>query len=412
MAIGEKIARILYGKDAVTSEIQQRYDALKENFHRHFGADNTDFFSASGRTEICGNHTDHNNGKVLVAAIGVDTLAAAAKTDAKKVLVASEGYRDIAIDFNDLKECDCDASTSKALVRGVLAGLTNAGYAIGGANITLCSSVFKGAGVSSSASFELAICEVMNHYYNNGKIPPIEKAKIAQYAENVHFKKPCGLLDQAGIALGSLSEIDFKNVESPTFCSVDADFTGYRIVITNTGGDHSNLTDSYAAIRTDMERVAAYFGKKVLREVDEAEFYRAMPELSKLVGGRAVLRAMHFFDENKRVDEAAEALKSGNLKAFFHAINGSGDSSYKLLQNCYVEGTTAQPIPLALALGKRILGNDGAIRVHGGGFAGTVIAFVPSAVYETYIYEMKRVFGDDNVFTTDIRMIGSTQVDA
>lgn len=406
----ENAFRSLYGANFDGKTVEDRYTLLEKRFTECFHHGNSDLFSASGRIEICGNHTDHNNGKVLVAAISVDTLAAVSKTEDNIIRVASEGYRDMVIDVASLKKVPEENGTSIALVKGVVQGLMDRGYRVGGFQAAITSNVFKGAGVSSSASFELLMCEILNVYYNNGAISKVEKAQISQFAENEFFGKPCGLLDQAGISLGGLSYIDFKDPEHPVTGTLTPNFEGYDIVLVNTGGDHSDLTHCYASIRVEMGEVAKCFGKSVLREVDEAEFYASLPALKNKVSGRAILRAIHFYEENKRIDRCLAALEKNDLKSFFAAINASGDSSYRLLQNCYVEGDVKQPIPLAIAVTRRILGGDGAVRVHGGGFAGTILTFVNRNNTEQYISEMKKLFGEQNVFKTTVRSLGACKV--
>ena len=367
------------------------------------------FYSSPGRIELCGNHTDHNNGKVLCASITVDTVACVTPLK-DKVVVASIGYPEVVVNLNELEPSSEEYGSSEALVRGVLAYYKQNSYNIGGFAATTSSDVFKGAGVSSSASFEVLICEILNQMYNGGVIDKITKAKAAHYAESIYFGKPCGLLDQSAISLGGVSFIDFKSTVNPKVKSMEWNFDDASIVLINTGGDHCDLTSQYADIRSEMEWVASMFHARKLRKVKEEEFLAAIPELQKQVSGRAILRAMHFFEENKRVETGVRAVKSGNFKKFAAVINGSGQSSYELLQNCYPLGDTVQRIPLALAVSK-LDPHVKAARVHGGGFAGTILAFVDNEGVDGYVADMKKIFGDDCVYRIGVRNEGTCKVE-
>ena len=274
----------------------------------------------------------------------------------------------------------------------------------------MTSNIYKGAGLSSSAAFELLICQILNYLYNENKILPIELAKISKFSENEYFMKPSGLLDQTGIALGGFNFVDFKDVNNPVVENFELQLKDYRIVLIDTGGSHANLTKNYASIREDMNKVAAFFNKSVLREVNEKDFYDNLPKLKRKVGGRSILRAMHFFDENKRVLEAYQALKNGDIQLFLDKINESGKSSYELLQNCYIDKDTKQGIALAYNVGKKILKN-GAIRVHGGGFKGTVIAYVHIDEQIEFIDKMKKIFGERHVSKVNLRSLGTTLIE-
>lgn len=269
--------------------------------------------------------------------------------------------------------------------------------------------MFRGAGVSSSAAFEVLVAEIFNSLYLKKTLTAGDKAAVGQFAENVYFGKPCGLLDQSGVAYGGLNEIDFKRPDAPLVASLPVP-KGYALAITNTGGSHAALTEHYAAIRREMGEVAAFFGKKVLREVEETAFFSSIPSLRKRVSERAVLRAFHFFEENARTDRAAQALKRGETEAFLRLLKESGESSQKYLQNCFVPGSESQPVALALKLSERLLKNGG-YRLHGGGFAGTVLACVSENELENYVREMSRVFGRENVFCASVRTVGTAQVD-
>lgn len=366
------------------------------------------FYSSPGRIEVCGNHTDHNNGKVLCASISVDTIACVTPCKGK-IVVDSVGFSPVEVDLNDLDANKSEYGNAVALVRGVCAYFKEHGLNIGGFCATTTSDVFRGAGVSSSACFEVLICEILNDMYNGNSVDRITKAKASQYAENVYFGKPSGLLDQSAVSLGGVSYIDFKSVKKPQIQSLDWNFEDMDIVITNTGGDHSDLTEQYAAIREEMEEVAKLFGEKKLRGVKQKDFYAKLPQLQNQVSGRALLRAMHYFDENKRVDKCAKAVKAADCKKFCNAINESGLSSYLMLQNCYPLGDTDQRIPLAINISKKIDGVK-AVRVHGGGFAGTVIAYVDRGKCAGYVEEMKSVFGEENVFVIGVRNVGACKV--
>lgn len=398
----------LYGEHANKSAQDERYAKLAEKFKKREGKSHDVFISSPGRAEVLGNHTDHNHGKVIVGAISCDILAAVSENDENAIKICSEGYRDIRVDLNDLELKEREYGTSAALTRGVARALKNRGYGFGGFTAHITSNVFKGAGVSSSAAFELLIAECLNCLYLDGKAAAIEKAVAAQYAENVYFNKPCGLLDQSGIALGSLHKLDFLIPEKPAVQKLTAP-KGYTLVITNTGGDHSDLTEHYAAIKEEMHAVSKYFGKEFLREVNEEDFYGSLKELTKKFSGRALLRAIHFFDENKNVDRAAQALERGDAREFLNCVNASGESSLRCLQNNYVPGDVRQVIPLAIKYSEKII-KDGAVRIHGGGFAGTILAFVSDGEADGYVEQMRALYGRDNVFKAYIREKGTCEV--
>ena len=397
-------------KDVPTEEAMARYAKVYESHYAKYGRDDFSFFSSPGRIELCGNHTDHNHGKVLCAAITVDTLACVTPNDNRTVTVNSFGYAPFTVSLNVLSAVESEKGTSLALVKGVLKYFADNGYNIGGFDMTATSSVFKGAGVSSSACFEVLIAQILNVYYNDSKIEPIRLAMAAQYAENVYFGKPCGLMDQSAIALGGVSYIDFEDPTAPKVESVPWRL-GNRteIVLINCGGDHCNLTDEYAAIRTEMESIAGYFGKKTLREITREQVMENVAALYRAFGGRAVLRALHFFNENELVVRARDAVKNSDADAFLTEINATGDSSYKMLQNCYPKGDTLQPIPLAIAVARETRGLQ-AIRVHGGGFAGTVLAFCHPDNCADFVAEMSDIFGKENVFPIGIRNSGAKLV--
>lgn len=403
----EKIVLDLYGSSVGQAD---RYKKLYLSHIDNYGLSEGSFFSSPGRIEVIGNHTDHNHGKVLTAAISVDTLAFVTATDDNIVRVNSEGYTPFECNLDDLTFVESEAGDSKALVKGIAKYFVDNSFSVGGFSASVTSCVPAAAGVSSSASFELLIAEIFNVLYNGGEISKMKKAQAAQFAENVYFLKPCGLMDQSAISLGGVSMIDFENVENPYVVSVQYPFTDTDIVITNTGGNHADLTGDYAAIRKEMEEVSEKYAAEYLRLVDYQKFMETIPALQNEVSGRAIMRAIHFFDENVRVDKAVSAISLKNADAFYKIVNESGDSSFKLLQNCYVPSDEAQRIPLGIVLSQHVKGVK-AVRVHGGGFAGTIIAYVEKSATADYIERMSAVFGADHVYKLSIRQEGACCVD-
>lgn len=403
----EKITTELYGSAEGQAE---RYKSLYLTHQKNYDLSTGFFFSSPGRIEVIGNHTDHNHGKVLTASISVDTLAFVTKTDDNVVRINSSGYAPFEADLSDLSLDENEAGGSKALVKGIAKYFVQNGFSVGGFSASVTSCVPTAAGVSSSASFELMIAEVFNVLYNDGAVSKMKKAQASQFAENVYFMKPCGLMDQSAISLGGVSMIDFENVEDPYVLSVQYPFTDTDIVITNTGGNHADLTDEYSSIRTEMEEVSKKFGANYLRLIDYQKFLEAVPSLQNEVSGRAILRAIHFFDENVRVDKAVSAISLKNADAFYKIVRESGDSSFKLLQNCYVSSDLIQRIPLGIALSTHVKGVR-AVRVHGGGFAGTIIAFVEKSETHEYVERMSEVFGADHVYKLSIRQEGALCVE-
>lgn len=345
---------------------ENRKKALSDVFYKIYKEEPTSFFSSPGRIEVLGNHTDHNNGLVMVSSVNLDIFAAVKERNDGRVFLKSEGYPINEVSIDDLAIYESEIDKSNSLIRGSLKRIKELGYKIGGFEAASESNIFKGAGLSSSAAFELLIIEIENQLYNKGKIPKIVKAQIGQYAENTYYGKPSGLLDQMGISMGGANYIDFKDTDKPDVKNFKMTLDNYRIVLVNTGGSHGNLTPYYASIKEDMKKVAKFFGKDSLREVNENEFEDNLKELKKKVGGRAILRSLHFFDENKRVKVGYEALIKGDISSFLNMINESGNSSYMYLENCFVQKDDKQGIALALALSKKYL-TDGAVRVHGGG---------------------------------------------
>ena len=389
----------------VLADFAARFDEQKSR--------NVHLFSAPGRSEIGGNHTDHNHGKVLAAGISLDAIAAASKNDEGIVRIKSAGYPMDVVSCEDLAVNPSESGRSVSLVRGMLDGFVKRGYRIGGFDATTASMVLSGSGLSSSAAFEVLVGTMINELYNDGKVSPVEIAKIAQFAENVHFGKPCGLLDQMACSVGGFVSIDFAVPANPVIEKVDFDFAscGHSLVIVDTLGSHSGLTDDYAAIRSEMEEVAGFFGKKVLREVSKEQVLQNAAAIAKNLSERAVLRALHFFSENERVDREFAALSSGDFEAFKALVIESGRSSYMYNQNVFTSKfPTRQPLSLALAISEEILAGKGAWRVHGGGFAGTIQAFVPNELLDRYIAAMQALFNEKACYVLNIRPRGGFQI--
>ena len=377
------------------------------DYKNYFNDDAKDLFSSSGRIEILGNHTDHNHGKVIVGAVNLDLLAATKKS--KSIHLYSEGYEEIKFDLTDLEKKKEEEGTNKAIIKGVLVKMMDLGYKVGGFTAYVNSILPAGSGISSSAAFECLIAEIENYYYNNDSMNRFDMAKASQFAEHIYFGKPCGLLDQCGVAFGGINKIDFSKIDNPTVTHLDFNLEGYSLVLVNTGGSHSNLTDAYASIPQEMKSVAKYFGKNTLSEVDEKIFYDSIKELRNHVNDRAILRAIHFYNENKTVESGFNALKNCDKDAFLNAVKESGESSYMFLQNTCVPGSLTQNINLALAVSKKYV-HDGAFIIHGGGFEGTILVFISNACVEEYIKQMVKIFGENNVHKISVRNEGSYHV--
>lgn len=386
----------------------ERYSALADAFRGQFSREPELFVSAPGRTEVVGNHTDHNRGRVLAAAVNLDTVAAVAAREDGVVTLYSAGYdRPFVVDLSDLTVHEDEKETTFALIRGVAARLKELGYRIGGFDASVTSTVFKGSGLSSSAAFEVMLVAAFDALYNGWTIDAKLNARISQYAENVFFGKPSGLLDQSASAVGGLVTMDF----APEIADVEAlqyDFgaKGYAICVVSAGGEHGNLTADYASIPAEMKQVAQAMGVDVLAKVTAEQLWDALPMLKKQVSDRAILRAFHFVDETRRVTEAVDALKKDDLNHFFATVIASGESSWKLLQNLHVEGSSNQEMPLALEMSRRMLEGRGAWRIHGGGFAGTILAFVPMDMLDEYSARMNAVFGEKATTALAIRPEG------
>lgn len=370
-------------------------------------------FSAPGRTEIGGNHTDHQHGCVLAAAVDLETVADVTLNGTDNILIQSEGYPAFSIDINDLSINDSEKNTTVALVRGVVAGFVNRNVRVQGFNAKIHSTVLPGSGLSSSAAFEVLIGTIINELFNEGKVSAEEIAMIGQYAENVYFGKPCGLMDQMASSVGSLVYIDFADPKQPKVEKIDFDLAdaGYALCIIDSGADHADLTDEYAAIPMEMKQVCSLFGKEVLREIPEETFLKALPSLRGQVPDRAILRALHIYRENERVAKQAQALKDKDIATFMNLIKESGNSSWKYLQNITPAGAVKhQEVAVALALCDTYLNGEGAYRVHGGGFAGTVQAFVPLNMLESFKNKIEAVLGENSCHVLNIRQQGGIRV--
>ena len=404
--------QVVYGDDAQAQ--QERLYSLAESYEKDFG-DGADlrFFSAPGRTEVGGNHTDHNNGKVIAAAINLDAVAAVEARDDGVICVNSQGYSPVVVDSNDLSIIDSEKGTSPALIRGVCARFNQLGYKYGGFNASVTSQVLSGSGLSSSAAYEVLIGTILNYLYNDGKISAVEIAQISQYAENVYFDKPCGLMDQTACSVGGFVKIDFEDTSKPVIEKVDFDIAkhGYNLCIIDTGGNHADLTGDYAAIRIEMNSVAEYFGKNVLRQVDEADVMANIGDIHKKTGDRAIERAIHFYNENKRVERISKALSDGDIEEFKSIIIESGKSSYMYNQNCFtLSNPSEQPVALALCVAEELLKGKGAYRVHGGGFAGTIQAFVPVGETDAFVGAMRKILGEDSCYILKVRSHGGCEI--
>ena len=390
-----------------------RYTALADAFRAQFDREPELFVSAPGRTEVVGNHTDHQNGRVLAASVNLDTVAAVAPRNDTIVRLYSAGYDvPFEVDIADDAVREDEKETTFALIRGVASRLRQLGYKVGGFDASATSTVFKGSGLSSSAAFEVMLVAAFDALYNGWVVDPKENARISQYAENVYFGKPSGLLDQSASAVGGLVTMDFA-VSPAGVESIAYDFgkKGYSVCVVSAGGDHGNLTADYAAIPAEMKAVAKAMGRELLCDVTPEELMAALPKLKNHVPDRAILRAFHYVDETRRVADAVNALRADDLEGFFATVIGSGESSWKLLQNLYVPGSDNQEMPLALEMSRRLLEGRGAWRIHGGGFAGTILAFVPFDLLDEYRRAMDGVFGEGATTVLSIRPEGVVRID-
>lgn len=410
-----KVFRELYGTNpSELARNSERYTGLLKQFNSTFGEKDPEFFTSPGRTEIGGNHTDHNWGRVLAGAVNLDNVCVAAKNNSNVIRILSEGYPKFEVDLSFLKPDKNEQYTSAALVRGICARFKELGYSIGGFDACIDGGVPKGSGLSSSASFEVLIGAILNQLFNNGKMDPIENAIIGQYSENNYFGKPCGLMDQTACAMGGLITIDFKDPSKPIVKKVNFDFvaTGFALVITDTGGNHADLNEEYASLPTDMKAVAAELGAKVLRQVSLEQVLNIAPSIREKVGDRAILRAIHFLGDNQRVVDQVAALERNDFKGFLGMVVDSGFSSYMYNQNIFpVNNIREQGVSLALALSELVLKGEGAWRVHGGGFAGTIQAFVPQNLIDKYVTTLEHVYGKGSCHKLFIRHQGAGKVD-
>ena len=400
----------LYGsRDGELLTQTNRCKTLLTRHEKHFGAADKPVWliSAPGRAEIGGNHTDHNRGRVLAASVSLDTMAAVSPRDDLTVNVRSEGYDPLSISLDSLEARPEEEGTTAALIRGVARGMAERGYAVGGFDAVVHSTVASGSGLSSSAAFEVLVSAVFDRLFNCFEMPFTDRAKVGQYAENVYFGKPSGLLDQMASAAGGLVAVDFCR-EEPEVRRLSFDFAarGYALVVVGTGGSHADLTPDYAAIPAEMKQVAACFGEEVLRRVRPEEFRAALPGLRGKVSDRALLRAIHYFAENDRVTAQVEALERDDVPAFLDAIIASGRSSYMYLQNVWAK-PEEQGLSLALAMAEDMLSGRGAWRVHGGGFAGTTLNFVPTDMLDAFVRRMDGVFGRGACHVLNIRPVGA-----
>lgn len=415
LASGDAL-RHLYGDDAVVLEAQkERYSKTIDAFVASYGDKELSVFSSPGRTEIGGNHTDHNHGRVLAGAVNMDNVAVAAINDTDTVRILSTGYPQFEVDLTNLSPNTNEYGTSVSLVRGVCSRMKELGFAIGGFDAVIDSGVPKGSGLSSSASFEVLVGAVVSHLFNSGRLDAVLNAQIGQYAENVFFGKPCGLMDQTACSVGGLVTIDFADPAAPIVKKVDFDFTktSYSLVITDTGGNHADLTNDYASVPADMKGVASKLGKSVLRELIMEQVVEAIPALREQgISDRAILRAIHFEKDNARVAEQVADLERGDFRAFLAKVCESGRSSFMYNQNVYTTANVAeQGVSLALALSDIVLGGEGAWRVHGGGFAGTVQAFVPNTLVDKYVQTLEHTFGEGKCHKLFIRPQGAIKVE-
>ena len=405
--------------DASATAMQRaRYISAIDNFIEIFGDErDVNIYSVSGRSELAGNHTDHNCGKVIAASINLDIIAVVSKNYEDKINLKSEGYKMLSVDYKEYSAPDeRHFGTSASLIAGMCDGFKKEGYAIGGFDAYCTSSVLRGSGLSSSAAFEDMIGNILNHEYNGGAVSNVEIAKLAQYSENVFFGKPCGLMDQVACAYGGIVSIDFEDTKNPKIEKIDFDLTkaGYNLCIVDTGGNHADLTDDYASVPAEMKSVASYLGKRVLRECKVSDVLENAKDIRSQCGDRALMRALHFFFENDRVDAMKEALKSNNLDCYFEGVRESGRSSFCYLQNVYTtKNVTEQGLSLALCLTERFMnGAKGTFRVHGGGFAGTIQAYVAEDDVELYRQTMDSVFGEGACLVLRVRQDGAVKVNS
>lgn len=401
----------LYGSDKA-GENKERYCDLVVKFKDTFGDEDILMFSSPGRTEISGNHTDHNHGKVLAGSINLDCVGIAAKNNSSKVNIVSETFNQkFSIDLNKLEPSEKKAGTID-LVKGLLKGFTESGYEIGGFDAYITSNVISSAGVSSSASFEMLLCSMINKFFNEGRMDTVAYAHIGKYSENVYWDKASGLLDQMACAVGGLITIDFLEPTAPVVEKIDFDFASqnHSLIIVQTGKGHADLSADYSSVPNEMKKVAEYFGKDVCAEITEKQVIDNLKEVRAYAGDRSVMRALHFFEENKRVEAEVAALKEGRFQDFLNNITASGNSSWKWLQNCYTNSSyQEQGISVALALTELFIAEKqkGACRIHGGGFAGVIMAMLPNELVDEYVSYIERALGEGSAYRMSIRPYGA-----
>ena len=404
----------IYGaEESVLSTQRARYRKAIAKFEELFGEGDVEIYSAPGRTEICGNHTDHQHGIVLAASINLDAIAVVGAGNGDNIDFVSEGYAPICFDVNQLDITEDTKGTTTSLIKGVIKGMQDRGYKTGSFKAYVTSDVLSGSGLSSSAALESIIGTILSGLYNDMSVSPVDIAIIGQYAENVYFGKPSGLMDQIACSVGDFVHIDFADPGKPVVTKINYDITseGYRLCIVDTKGSHANLTDDYAAITTEMKQVSNYFGKEYLNEITMDEFIAAIPELYGKVGDRCVLRAFHYLTEVERVGRASSALKDKRFADFLEIIRESGNSSYKYLQNVYSNKyEQTQPVPTTLMLSEHYLKDNGVCRVHGGGFAGTIQAFVKEEAVAGYKEFIEKILGEGTCHVLSIRKQGGVKV--
>ena len=406
----ERLA-LLYGDAKAAAK---RYATACDEFVELYGVQNdVRLFSAPGRTEIGGNHTDHQHGRVLAGSVDLDVIAVVSPNAENIIRVKSAGYEMDVLKADELDVIPADNGRSSALIRGVCAAVKNNGGEVGGFNAYTTSNVLKGSGLSSSAAFEVLIANILNGMFNNNSIDAVTIAKYSQYAENVHFGKPSGLLDQMASSVGGFTYADFNDPANPVIEKIELDLHkfGYTLCVVDTGGNHADLTQDYADITIECRMISNALGVDFLRDADESKFYARLGELRKTCNDRAILRALHFFNEDKRAEEQREALKAGEFEKFLAMVNASGDSSYKCLQNLYSPANPAeQGLALAVSLTKQYLGDKGACRVHGGGFAGTIQCYIPNDMFSEYREMIESVFGKGSCVPISIRPLGGCEI--
>lgn len=393
---------------------RERYIRAIDRFTELFPSEKEiEIYSAPGRSEVCGNHTDHQNGMVLATSINLDAIAIVAKAEEPVIRLVSGDFPMEEVDVADLSMKEEEQSTTTALIRGVAAGMKERGHKVGGFTAYITSDVLMGAGMSSSAAFESLIGTILSGLYNDMKVSSIEIAQIGQYAENIYFGKPCGLMDQMACSVGGMIFIDFKEKEHPEVRQVHTDFekAGLSLCIVDTKGSHADLTPDYAAVPAEMNQVAQALGREHLREVPRETFFKELPKLWKETSGRAVLRAIHFYEEEERVLRGVKSLEESDYPGFLSVIKASGDSSAKYLQNIYSpKDVDSQNVTVALAVSESILGENGVCRVHGGGFAGTIQAFVKNEAVAAYKEQIEAIYGDDSCHVLKVRLQGGIRV--